>query len=399
MVRRFAFLRGLLSGHFLWSRSTILAAICGAVAGGWFAAPCVMAEPGDTTPPPPPATQPTTEPGSGARHFDDVRADLDVQGRALAKVLPALDSLFDETKRAQVAPQALPVLKKMADLLDEAMVMIPQSQQLQRVRLEISAMMSLLDDKGGTLYLRKEAVSNDEEEAASATAWEYLIAFAHAAKNIDGQKKALGDLTALARGNTTNDMIAQAASLMIPQAANAEISAAAEKIITDVLKGPMAERMAAELVRQHKLLALENKPMVIEGAKVDGSAFSTSNWKGKVVLVDFWATWCPPCMHEFPHIKKVYDDYHGKGLEIIGVSCDTDADGVKNFLAVNPGLAWPELFDPASAARSHLHPLALQFGVNLPTLFLIDRKGILRTVDAQANLDALIQKLLAEPAE
>ena len=79
---------------------------------------------------------------------------------------------------------------------------------------------------------------------------------------------------------------------MIQQAANPEVSAQAEKIITDVLKGSMAERMATELAQERKLHALENNLMVIEGRKVEGGAFSSSKWQGKVVLVDFWATWC-----------------------------------------------------------------------------------------------------------
>src|ERR1700722_18775751 len=123
MVRLFTSRRGTLSRltgsgqarHFL-SRGSVLA-ICCAVAGGWFAAPRGIAAPidekGPGQPPVPAATQPTTEPGSEVRGFDDVRADLDVQGRALKKVLPALDSLFDESKRAEVAPKALPLLKKM----------------------------------------------------------------------------------------------------------------------------------------------------------------------------------------------------------------------------------------------------------------------------------------------
>ena len=398
MVRAVASRWNGLPARLFLSPGTSLAAVLCIVATGWLAPRGVAAG----AEPPPPATRPAIEPAAiepRVRQFDDVRADLDVQGRELAKVLPAVDSLFEQSKRAEVAPKALPPLKKMADLLDEAMVMVPQSLQLRRTRLELSAMMSLLGDNDGALYLRKQAVSNDQEEAASATAWEYVIDFAHAGKNAEGQKKAVADLAGLARGQPTNDMIGQAAALMVAQAADPQISAQAEKIITDVLKGPMAERMAADLAREHKLLALENKPMVIEGTKVDGKAFSSADWKGKVVLVDFWATWCPTCMHDFPHILKVYNDNHGKGLEIVGVSCDTDGDGLKNFLGVNPGLAWPELFDPGAAAKSALHPLAQQFGVNLPTLFLIDRKGIVRSVDAQANLDALIQKLLAENAE
>ena len=72
-------------------------------------------------------------------------------------------------------------------------------------------MMSLLGDSNGAASLRKQAVSNDEEEATSATAWEYVVAFAHAGRVADGQLKAVTNLNGLARGNPGNDMIAQAA--------------------------------------------------------------------------------------------------------------------------------------------------------------------------------------------
>jgi thiol-disulfide isomerase/thioredoxin len=404
MRRLFAcFGGGLATRPFLRHRS-LLATVACFICFGWIAAPRGLAVPIGEKPPEdapliPPATQPEAEPAH-VRRFEDVRIDLDQQGRELAGVLPGLDALFDESKRVAAAPKALPVMRKMAALLDEAMSMAPQAGQLRRARMELAAMMSLLGDADGTLQLRKQAVSTDQEEAASATAWEYLVTFAHAGKDAEGEKKAISDLNGLARGNPSNDMIAQSAYLMTQQAANPEVASLAEKIITSVLKSPMAERMTTELAQERTLHALENQPLVIADRMVDGGRFSSSDWKGKVVLVDFWATWCVPCMHEFPHIKKVYDTYHDKGLEIVGVSCDTDGDDLKTFLKANPGLSWPELFDPKAAAQSAFHPLAVQFGVHsIPTLFLIDRKGIVRTVDARVNLDTLLPKLLAEKGE
>ena len=126
----------------------------------------------------------------------------------------------------------------------------------------------------------------------------------------------------------------------------------------------------------------------------------TKDWKGKVILVDFWATWCGPCIAELPKVKKIYKDYHDKGLEILGVSCDSEAGELKGFIAKNPDMPWPQLFDAQQNPKLNWHPLAKEYGINgIPTMFLIDKKGVVRTVEARQEFEELIPKMLQEKAE
>ena len=145
------------------------------------------------------------------------------------------------------------------------------------------------------------------------------------------------------------------------------------------------------------LRANEGKPFLVEGTLIGGSHFSTADWKGKVILVDFWATWCPACIAELPNVRNLYATYHSQGLEILGVSNDHEADALKGFLAANPDMTWPQIFDDGSAGNespSIIHGIKL-----LPTMFVVDRKGILRSVDTDADFADLIPKLLAEKAD
>ena len=165
------------------------------------------------------------------------------------------------------------------------------------------------------------------------------------------------------------------------------------------LTGPLATQVGGQIRGQRKLEASVGKPFELSGTKLDGGAFGTKDWKGKVVLVDFWATWCPPCIEFLPKIKRAYIDYHAKGLEIVGVSSDGDLQALKDFLARNKDMPWPQLVNSKANPEDPLHPLARQFGLRLPSMFLIDRKGVLREVDAERDLDGLITKLLAEKGE
>ncbi len=103
---------------------------------------------------------------------------------------------------------------------------------------------------------------------------------------------------------------------------------------------------------------------------LDGRTIQLSALKGKVVLLDFWATWCPPCRQEIPHFKELYTQYHSKGLEVIGVALDEG--GEKD---VAPFAQQNQINYPLSATGSQ--ELAQAYGGirGIPTTFLIDKQG------------------------
>ncbi|MDO8891577.1 MAG: TlpA disulfide reductase family protein [Sulfurimicrobium sp.] len=126
---------------------------------------------------------------------------------------------------------------------------------------------------------------------------------------------------------------------------------------------------------------------------LDGREVSLRQLRGKVVLVNFWATWCPYCRHEMPAMEEFYQDYRAQGFEILALSQDEDATTVVDFMAREKYRFPVAMADASSAA-------ALGGVSRLPTSFVIDKRGVVRhKVSGQvhyARLKGLIEPLLAE---
>lgn len=99
--------------------------------------------------------------------------------------------------------------------------------------------------------------------------------------------------------------------------------------------------------------------------------FSLSSLKGKVVLINFWATWCPPCRSEMPSLNKLHKEFGSGELVVLAVSTDKTSSGVRDFLSKHP-VDFPVLMDSDSK-------VSRQFKVfSLPTTFLLDKRGVIR---------------------
>jgi len=123
-----------------------------------------------------------------------------------------------------------------------------------------------------------------------------------------------------------------------------------------------------------------------------GKSLSISNYKGKVVLIDFWATWCGPCVGELPNVLKTYQKYHGKGLEIIGVSLDQDQAKLASFIQ-QKGVTWQQFFD----GQGWHNKLAVKYGIeSIPATFLLDGQGKIIAKDLRGEaLDQAVGAALA----
>lgn len=139
-------------------------------------------------------------------------------------------------------------------------------------------------------------------------------------------------------------------------------------------------------------LTLPGRPIEISGHLVDGRPVNPSALKGKVVLVDFWATWCGPCKAELPNVLANYEKYHSRGFEVVGVSCDEDKAALVKFIEEQK-LPWPIMFQQPGEPS-----MANYYGITgIPTAILTNKKGEVISLNARGpELTRLLGELLGK---
>jgi thiol-disulfide isomerase/thioredoxin len=154
---------------------------------------------------------------------------------------------------------------------------------------------------------------------------------------------------------------------------------------------PMLEGIA-------RRMGLPGHPMEITGTTLDGQPFDWASYRGKVVLVDFWATWCGPCRAEVPNVLKLYNAYHGKGFDVVGISLDKTPEEAQSYITTAK-IPWVTLFSQDPNLRGWENPLATYYGITgIPRAILVDQQGNVVSMRARGkNLERELQKLLGPP--
>jgi len=222
--------------------------------------------------------------------------------------------------------------------------------------------------------------------------------------SLQEQRKTLADLKAHLAAKAESELDqedirwAMTTAESIQRNAGSELAASTYQSFAEVI-GKSEYESSADIAKKMqgiaRRLVLVGKEMEFQGTKLDGSPLDPAAYQGKVVLVDFWTTWCPHCWPEIANTKRNLQLYHDRGFEVVAVNLDEDRKRLEQYLQKDP-LPWDIVYSDGAGWK---HPLAVHYAISsVPTMFLVGQDGKVVSTEVRGRrLDQSLERLLGPP--
>lgn len=306
-----------------------------------------------------------------------------------------LETRADQAGNLQNETDAIALFKVLGPGMEDFITRFPKDDRIVMARLNYAQYALILDQLGApiappdkiTAVLRevqKDATASTKDKDTARVLLLNLLAMSGPAEEF------VKEVQAYQRDNPKEELSTGLHIMLLNRLVEID-PAKAQKALAEAAQS--SDEIVATTAKDYqRWIPMLGKPFNLKFTSVDGQEIDTAKMRGKVILIDFWATWCAPCLQTIPESVDLYKRYHDKGFDILGISLDQSKEKLLE-LTKAAKMTWPQYFD----GLIYDNKISSSFGItSIPQMWLVDKNGNLASITARMGLEQQVKKLLAE---